>query len=160
MVVVTAASLQDSAADTRLIDRVAAEHPPIRKVWVDGGYRQHLVEHAATLGIDMEITARKPPSPSGGRLSGPTAGSAPPPPGPRLRKAVSGRGPHRGPGGQGHTPYLRTYSGAEDTVRADGSLQCRRREEPAHEHPHSTHRSRDLGPIPVRTVRALSSSLH
>ncbi|MER6434626.1 transposase, partial [Streptomyces sp900105245] len=31
-----------------------------RKVWVDGGYRQHLVEHAATLGIDMEITQRKP----------------------------------------------------------------------------------------------------
>lgn len=38
----------------------AAEHPGIRKVWVDGGYRQHLVEHAATLGIDMEITARTP----------------------------------------------------------------------------------------------------
>ncbi|MGW4565135.1 transposase, partial [Streptomyces sp. NPDC004561] len=34
--------------------------PGIRKVWVDGGYRQHLVEHAATLGIDMEITQRKP----------------------------------------------------------------------------------------------------
>ncbi|GAA3135863.1 hypothetical protein GCM10010521_22440 [Streptomyces rameus] len=27
---------------------------------VEGGYRQHLVEHAATLGIDMEITARTP----------------------------------------------------------------------------------------------------
>ncbi len=59
-VLVTAASVQDSAAGTRLIDQVAAEHPGIRKVWVDGGYRQHLVEHAATLGIDMEITARTP----------------------------------------------------------------------------------------------------
>jgi hypothetical protein len=29
-------------------------------VWVDGGYRQHLVEHAATLGIGTEVTARKP----------------------------------------------------------------------------------------------------
>jgi transposase len=29
-------------------------------VWVDGGYRQHLVEHAATPGIGMEITARTP----------------------------------------------------------------------------------------------------
>nr|WP_239106837.1 hypothetical protein [Streptomyces rubrogriseus] len=27
---------------------------------VDRNYRQHLVQHAATLGIDMEITARKP----------------------------------------------------------------------------------------------------
>lgn len=54
------ASVQDSVAGTRLLDQVAAEHPGIRKVWVDGGYRQHLVEHAATLGIDMETTARTP----------------------------------------------------------------------------------------------------
>ncbi|MGW2883681.1 IS5 family transposase, partial [Streptomyces sp. NPDC001233] len=53
-VLVTAASVQDSVAGTRLLDQVAAEHPGIRKVWGDGGYRQHLVEHAATLGIDME----------------------------------------------------------------------------------------------------------
>ncbi|MFD9063636.1 IS5 family transposase [Kitasatospora purpeofusca] len=59
-VLVTAASVQDSVAGTRLLDKVAVEHPGIRKAWVDGGYRQHLVEHAATLGIDMEITARKP----------------------------------------------------------------------------------------------------
>lgn len=59
-VLVTAASVQDSVAGTRLLDQVAAEHPGIRKVWVDGGYRQHLVDHAATLGIDMEITARTP----------------------------------------------------------------------------------------------------
>jgi transposase len=59
-VLVTAASVQDSVAGTQLLDQVAAGHPGIRKVWVDGGYRQHLVEHAATLGIDMEITARKP----------------------------------------------------------------------------------------------------
>lgn len=80
-VLVTAASVQDSVADTRLLDRVAAEHPGIRKVWVDGGYRQHLVEHAATLGIDMEITQRRPgtrgftPIPNAGQSSGPTAGS-------------------------------------------------------------------------------------
>jgi transposase len=59
-VLVTAASVQDSVAGTRLLDQVAAEHPGIHKVWVDGGYRQHLVEHAATLGIDMEISARTP----------------------------------------------------------------------------------------------------
>ncbi|MEW1700011.1 transposase, partial [Streptomyces sp. NPDC091278] len=51
--------VQDSAAGTRLLDQVAADHPSIRKTWVDGGYRKHLVEHAATLGIDMEITSRK-----------------------------------------------------------------------------------------------------
>ncbi|EHM25659.1 transposase, IS4 [Streptomyces sp. W007] len=50
------------SSGTALLDQVAANHSDIRKVWVDGGYRQHLVEHAATLGIDMEITARKPGS--------------------------------------------------------------------------------------------------
>ena len=59
-VLVTAASVQDSIAGTQLLDQVAAEHPRIRKVWVDGGYRQHLVEHAASLGIDMQITQRNP----------------------------------------------------------------------------------------------------
>ncbi|MEU3619572.1 IS5 family transposase, partial [Streptomyces sp. NPDC006872] len=59
-VLVTAASVQDSNAGTRLLDQVAADHPTIRKTWVDGGYRKHFVEHAATLGIDMEISARTP----------------------------------------------------------------------------------------------------
>ncbi len=57
-VLVTAAGVQDSVAGTTLIDQVAATHPTIRKTWVDGGYRQHLVEHAATLGINMEIVSR------------------------------------------------------------------------------------------------------
>lgn len=39
---------------------VVATDPGIRKVWVDGGYRQHLVEHAAHLGMDMEIVQRTP----------------------------------------------------------------------------------------------------
>ncbi|MET9652139.1 IS5 family transposase [Streptomyces sp. NPDC006460] len=58
-VLVTAAGVQDSTAGRTLLDQAATDHPGLRKVWVDGGYRQHLVEHAATLGIDMEITARK-----------------------------------------------------------------------------------------------------
>ncbi|WP_328868714.1 IS5 family transposase [Streptomyces sp. NBC_00287] len=59
-VLVTAAGVQDSVAGTALLDQVATAHPGIRKVWVDGGYRKHFVEHAATLGIDMEIAARTP----------------------------------------------------------------------------------------------------
>ncbi len=59
-VLVTAASVQNSVAGTQLLDHVAAEHPRVRKVWFDGGYRQHLVEHAATLSIDMQITQRTP----------------------------------------------------------------------------------------------------
>lgn len=59
-VLVTAPGVQGSIAGTALLDLVAAKHPGIRKVWGDGGYRRHLVEHAATPGVDMEITARKP----------------------------------------------------------------------------------------------------
>jgi transposase len=59
-VLVTAASVQDSDAGQALVEHVVAKHPTIRKTWVDGGYRQHLVEHAATLGIDMEIVQRVP----------------------------------------------------------------------------------------------------
>ncbi|MEU7550692.1 IS5 family transposase, partial [Streptomyces sparsogenes] len=59
-VLVTAASVQDSVAGTHLVDQVATAHPSVRKVWVDGSFHQHLVEHAARLGIDMEIVQRAP----------------------------------------------------------------------------------------------------
>ncbi|GAA2459886.1 hypothetical protein GCM10010405_50160 [Streptomyces macrosporus] len=32
----------------------------MRKVWGDGGHRRHFVEHAATLGIALEIVLRTP----------------------------------------------------------------------------------------------------
>ncbi|CAM5259801.1 Transposase OS=Streptomyces antimycoticus OX=68175 GN=SSPO_002070 PE=4 SV=1 [Streptomyces antimycoticus] len=79
-VLVTAAGVQDSVAGAHLLEQVATDHPSIRKVWVDGGYRKHFVEHAATLGIDLEIT-HVPPGPgdsprsrNAGQSSGPTAG--------------------------------------------------------------------------------------
>lgn len=59
-VLVTAAGVQDSAAGQTLLDQTAAAHPTIRKVWVDGGYRKHFLEYAATLGIDLEIVQRSP----------------------------------------------------------------------------------------------------
>lgn len=34
--------------------------PNLRKVWVDGGYRKHFIEHAATFRIDLEIVQRHP----------------------------------------------------------------------------------------------------
>ncbi len=49
-------------AGTQLLGQVAAGQPGIRKAWVDGGYRKRFVEHAVSLGSDMEITARTPGS--------------------------------------------------------------------------------------------------
>jgi hypothetical protein len=45
-------------AGTTLVEHVAATHPGIRTVWVDGSYRKHFVEHAASIGIDMENPVR------------------------------------------------------------------------------------------------------
>ena len=59
-VLVTAAGVQDSTAGRALLEQAADDHPGLRKVWVDGGYRKHFVEHAATLGIDLEIVQRTP----------------------------------------------------------------------------------------------------
>ncbi len=59
-VLVTAASVRDAVAGTHLVGQVATAHPSVRKAWVDGGYRRHLVEHATRLGIDMEIVQRAP----------------------------------------------------------------------------------------------------
>lgn len=62
------------------LDQVAAAHSSVLKVWVDGGYRRHLVEHATRLGIDREIVQRIPGTegysrrPNAGPWSGPTAG--------------------------------------------------------------------------------------
>ncbi|SCK24699.1 Transposase [Streptomyces sp. SceaMP-e96] len=59
-VLVTAAGAQDSTAGQTLLDQTAADHPGLRKVWVDGGHRKHFIEHAATIGIDLEIVQRTP----------------------------------------------------------------------------------------------------
>ncbi len=57
-VLVTTSGVQDSTAGRTLLEQAAADHPGLRKVWVDGGYRKHFVEHAASLGIDLQNVQR------------------------------------------------------------------------------------------------------
>jgi transposase len=45
-------------ADAQL--RAAAAHPALRKAWADSAYRTAVTEHAATLGIDVEVVRRDP----------------------------------------------------------------------------------------------------
>lgn len=56
-VVVTAASVSDSAAGKGLLSTLATEHPRVSKVWVDGGYQNAVLRHGAGLGIDVEVVA-------------------------------------------------------------------------------------------------------
>jgi transposase len=57
-VVVTAASVSDSAAGKGLLTTLAADHPAVTKVWVDGGYQNSVWRHGAGLGMDVEVVVR------------------------------------------------------------------------------------------------------
>jgi transposase len=58
VVLITAASIQDSAGGKRVIDGLASAHPCVVKSWVDGGYNTGVVAHGATHGIDVEVVRR------------------------------------------------------------------------------------------------------
>jgi transposase len=59
-VIVTAASLSDNAIGTRLLDQAKNTYPTLSKAWVDTGFKNTVVEHGATLGIDVEVVSRNP----------------------------------------------------------------------------------------------------
>lgn len=90
-VLVTAASVFDTAAGVTLLSRIAAAHPHITKAWVDAGNRTNAIDYGARLGIDVH-PARRPrvhdhhetvDHRTQHRLA-----HAPPTPGPRLRNAM------------------------------------------------------------------------
>ncbi|WP_234323913.1 transposase [Streptomyces sp. NRRL S-481] len=57
-VLVTAASVHDTAGGKLLLDDLAAAHPSVSKVWADGGYQKSIFNHGARLGIDVEVVQR------------------------------------------------------------------------------------------------------
>ncbi|BDH12790.1 DDE transposase [Streptomyces hygroscopicus] len=59
-VLVTAASVHENAAETALLDRVAAQSDTVKKVLVDQGFKRTVVDHGAALGMDVEIVERNP----------------------------------------------------------------------------------------------------
>ncbi|MFE6166230.1 IS5 family transposase [Streptomyces sp. NPDC056486] len=59
-VLVTAASISDTAAGVTLLSRIAAAHPRVTKAWVDAGYRTTAIDHGARLGIDVHPVQRPP----------------------------------------------------------------------------------------------------
>lgn len=56
-VLVTAASVQDTAGGKLVLDDLA-DHPSVSKVWADGGYQSSFLNHGAGLGIDVEVVQR------------------------------------------------------------------------------------------------------
>ena len=59
-VLVCAASVSENNAGIRAINQAKAIHPTITKAWVDTGFKNQFVEHAATLGIAAEVVHRNP----------------------------------------------------------------------------------------------------
>jgi transposase len=60
VVVVTAASVQDTVGGRQLLDQLAEKHSKVSKVWVDSGYKRTVVERGAGHGVDVEVVAKEP----------------------------------------------------------------------------------------------------
>jgi hypothetical protein len=60
VVLVTAASVQDTVGGRQVVDEVAQKHSNVSKVWVDSGYKRSVVERGAGHGIDVEVVAKEP----------------------------------------------------------------------------------------------------
>ncbi|WCN83177.1 IS5 family transposase [Micromonospora sp. LH3U1] len=59
-VIVTAASASDNTIGMDLLDRATATYPTLTKTWADAGFKNRVVEHGATLGVDVEIVTKDP----------------------------------------------------------------------------------------------------
>jgi transposase len=59
-VIVTAASVSDNTIGLALLDRATDTYPTLTKAWVDAGFRKKVVEHGATLGVDVEVVTKDP----------------------------------------------------------------------------------------------------
>jgi transposase len=59
-VIVTAASASDNTIGIDLLNQATRTYPTLTKTWVDTGFRTKVVEHGATLGVDVEIVTKDP----------------------------------------------------------------------------------------------------
>ncbi|BCL12651.1 IS5 family transposase [Micromonospora sagamiensis] len=59
-VVVTAASASDNTVGNGLLEQAKATYPTLAKTWVDAGFKNKVIEHGATLGIDVEVVTKDP----------------------------------------------------------------------------------------------------
>jgi transposase len=60
VVLVTAASVQDTAGGRTVVERVAALHPTVKTAWVDSGYKQSVIDRGTQHGIDVQVVTKDP----------------------------------------------------------------------------------------------------
>ena len=60
VVLVTAASVQDTTGGRDVIDTLAARHPGVVKAWAGSGYQRSVIELGAARGIDVQVVRKNP----------------------------------------------------------------------------------------------------
>jgi transposase len=60
VVLVTAASVQDTTGGRTVVERVAAGHPSVTTAWVDAGYKQSVIDAGAQHGIEVHVVTKDP----------------------------------------------------------------------------------------------------
>ncbi len=60
VLLVTAASVQDTTGGRDVVDQLAARHPGVVKAWADSGYKRSVIETGAAHGIDVQVVSKDP----------------------------------------------------------------------------------------------------
>lgn len=60
VVLVTAASVQDTAAGRQVVDELAARRQAVVTAWVDSGYKQSVVDRGAQYNISIQVVTKDP----------------------------------------------------------------------------------------------------
>jgi transposase len=60
VVLVTAASVQDTVGGRAVVGQVAVRYPQVSVAWVDSGYKQSVIDTGAAYGIDVQVVTKDP----------------------------------------------------------------------------------------------------
>ena len=60
VLLVTAASVQDTTGGRDVVSELAARHPGVVKAWADSGYKRSVIERGAAHGIEVEVVSKDP----------------------------------------------------------------------------------------------------
>jgi transposase len=60
VVLVTAASVQDTTAGRVVVEQVADAHPTVAVAWADSGYKQSVIDRGAQYNIDVQVVTKEP----------------------------------------------------------------------------------------------------
>jgi transposase len=60
VILVTAASVHDTAGGRAVVEQVANQYPAVAVAWVDSGYKQSVIDTGAMHGIDVQVVTKDP----------------------------------------------------------------------------------------------------